>query len=105
MSAAANVVPLVTGDLTAQEQAHVRVALRFLRARWGTWATLARALKFKDTTLANVSGGHKAVSASVAVRVARFAEVGVDDILGGKFPPRCTHCGQVQAEEPGGQRP
>jgi len=87
-------------DLTAQEQARVRVALTFLRARCGTWAVLAKALSFGESTLANVAGGHKAVTASMAVRVARFAGVGVDEALRGEFPPKgaCPHCGHVKAE-------
>jgi hypothetical protein len=85
-------------DLSTQEQAHVRAALRFLRVRCGGWALLGKALRFKRTSLSKVSRGYS-VSASLAVRVARLARVGVDDLLGGKFPPAgtCPHCGHCEA--------
>jgi hypothetical protein len=85
----------MTTDLTSQEQAHVRTALRFLRIRCGGWAPLAKALGAAESTIANVVRGSDAVSARVAIRVARFAAVGVDDVLAGRFPPpgTCPLCG------------
>jgi hypothetical protein len=85
-------------DLTAEEQANVRVALRFLRARCGSVVNLAKVLGFKDTTLGNVVSGRKPVGASVTFRAARLAKVGVDDLLVGKFPPpgACPHCGHCK---------
>ena len=79
-------------DLTKDEQANVRVALRFLHARVGTWKELAKALRAHKTGLAMRD---RAISASLAVRVARFANVGVDEVLTGAFPPAgtCPHCG------------
>ena len=73
-------------------------AVRFLRARCGGWAPLAKVLRFKDTTIANVANG-RAVSATVAFRVARFAKVRVDDVIAGKFsaPGTCPHCGHHEA--------
>jgi plasmid maintenance system antidote protein VapI len=84
-----------TSDLSTREQAHVRASLRFLRTRCGGWSPLAKALRFGDATIARVIGGRKNVSASMAVRIARFAAVGVDDVLEGRFPPpgTCPHCG------------
>lgn len=81
-------------DLTTQEQAHVRTALRFMRTRFGAWAAVSQALQFKESTLANVMAGHPA-SASMAIRVARLAGVPVDDVLTGKYPApgTCPHCG------------
>jgi hypothetical protein len=81
-------------DLTVAEQANVRAALAFLRARCGGWKPLARALRFKATSVANVGHG-RAPSASMALRIARLARVGVDDLLAGRFPPpgTCPHCG------------
>lgn len=83
-----------TFDLTPAEQAHVRAALRFLRARCGGWKPLAQALRFKANSLAKVGSGRVA-SASMALRIARLAEIGVDELLGGKYPPAgtCPHCG------------
>jgi hypothetical protein len=52
-------------DLTVEEQHRVRVALRFLHVRFGTWAMLAKVLKAKHTTVRIVAGGHKTVTASI----------------------------------------
>jgi hypothetical protein len=84
-------------DLTPKEQEHVRVALRFIHARCGTWAHAAKALRANRLTLMRVAAG-SVVSASTAVRVARLAQVNVDDVLGGKFPPpgTCPHCGKPE---------
>lgn len=81
-------------DLAASEQTNVRTALKFLRLRCGTWAVLARTLRFGESTLSNVVQG-KAVSPLVAFRVAKLAKVSVDDVLAGRFPApgTCPHCG------------
>ena len=83
-------------DLTADEQKNVRTAMRFLRARCGTWATVSKALRLHESTLCNVVGG-RPVTPLMAFRVARLAAVGVDDVLTGKFPPAgtCPHCGHM----------
>lgn len=85
-------------DLSAQEQTHVRTALRFLRFRCGGWAPLVKALHFKQTTLSNVARG-RAVSASLAFSVARLGGVSVDDVLAGRYPApgTCAHCGHHEA--------
>lgn len=84
-------------DLTAKEQGAVRVAIRFLKARAGMWAPLAKTLRVHRRTLGAIASGRLPVTASVAVRVARLAGVGVDDVLLGRFPPAgaCPHCGHV----------
>ena len=81
-------------DLTTDEQANVRIALRLLRLRCGGWKALAKGLGLKHNTISHVAGG-KTVSARMAVRVARLAAVSVDDVLTGKYPPAgtCPHCG------------
>jgi hypothetical protein len=83
------------GDLTVREATNVRTALKFLRARMGSWEPVAKVLRFNQTTLSAVSTGHKMVTATMAFRVARLARVSVDDVLTGKFPPSgtCPHCG------------
>ena len=83
-------------DLTATEQTNVRAALRFLRARCGTWGAVSKALRFGESTVANVIGG-KAVTPAMAFRVARLVKVPVDDVLAGRFPApgTCPHCGHV----------
>ncbi|HEX4335472.1 MAG TPA: hypothetical protein VH062_06130 [Polyangiaceae bacterium] len=79
-------------DLTTGEQKNVRAALVFLRARTGGWKPLAKALRVHPLTL---SKRGIPISASLAVRVARLAAIGIDDVLGGKYPPAgsCPHCG------------
>jgi hypothetical protein len=86
----------MSADLTAKEQEHVRAALRFIHAKCGTWANTAKALRSPVGTLRHVTGGGTA-SASIAVRVARFGAVGVDDVLTGRFPPpgACCRCGHI----------
>jgi hypothetical protein len=91
------------GDLTASEQASVRAALKFLRVRCGSWATLAKVLKIGESTVANAAAGRAAAGPLIAFRVARLAKVSVDDVLSGKFPEAgvCPHCGHraTQAAE------
>jgi len=101
MNRSASAEPIATRDFTAKEVAHVRAALRFLRARCGRWEILAKALRLGESSLANVAGGHKAVTPTVVFRIAKFAKVGVDDVLTGKFPaPRtCPHFGHRPASE------
>lgn len=89
-------------DLTEREQTNVRTALLFLRTRCGGWEALAKVLSRERTQLRHVAHG-RTVSASLAVRIARLARVGVDDVLTGKYPSptACPHCGYVpDGEEP-----
>jgi hypothetical protein len=85
----------VTSDLTAQEQTHVRTALRFLRARCGTWAAVGKALRLSESGIANINAGQRGVGPVIAFRVARLAKVSIDDLLSGRFPApgTCPHCG------------
>lgn len=80
-------------DLTKDEVAHVRAAAQFLRARMGGWANVAKALHVSQKTASS------RVSPTLALRIARLAGVGVDDVLGGRFPPpgMCPHCGASTA--------
>lgn len=89
-----------TLDLTATEQTHVRTALKFLRSRCGTWANVGKALHFAGVSVRNVVAGRKGVTPEMAFRVARFAKVGVDDVLTGRFPApgTCPHCGHVEVK-------
>lgn len=87
-------------DLTPSEQAHVRAALRFLRARCGGWLPVSKLLRGDEVTIRRAAGG-SVVSASLAVRIARLAKVGIDDLLAGKYPPAgtCPHCGHMRSTE------
>ena len=84
-------------DLTLKEQKNVRTTLRFLRLRVGGWEPLARSLRVEPDTLGKVLRGARAVTAGLAVRVARLADVSVDEVLDGRFTPSgtCPHCGRA----------
>jgi plasmid maintenance system antidote protein VapI len=88
----------MSADFTEKEQAHVRAALHFLHLRAGRWATLGRALRFHGYNLSNIANGHRAVSAKVVLRIAKFAGVGLDDVLSGRFPApgTCPRCGRIR---------
>jgi hypothetical protein len=88
---------IVVSDLTTKEQDNVRAALRFLRARAGSWVGLAKTLKVAPTTPGNVANSHRVASPTLTFRVAKLAKVSVDDVLTGRFPPpgTCPHCGHV----------
>jgi len=83
-------------DLTKEEQENVRVALRFLRIRFGIMANMAKALHVEAGTLRGALSGRESISASVTMRVARLVQVGIDDLLAGKYPVKgtCPHCGR-----------
>ena len=81
-------------DLDEKEQKHVRTALLYLRRQVGAWAPVARALHYESESLGKVATGRRSVTASLAVRVARFAGVGVDALLDGSYTPgACPKCG------------
>ena len=83
-------------DLTAREQKAVRTALRFLRLRVGAWAPLSKALRYEyDRTTWSPLFVKKAVTPALALRVARFAGVSIDELLAGQWlsPRVCPHCG------------
>lgn len=82
-------------DLTDEEQKNVRAALNYLRHR-ADWRTLARVLHFNEWNLRKFGRGARAFSPTLAFRVARLAQVGVDDVLSGKWPApgTCAHCGR-----------
>jgi hypothetical protein len=79
-------------SLTATEQQHVRVALRYLRQQVGGWDQVAKVLGIESI---NKIGQGRPVTEQVAFRVARFCRVPVDDVVAGRFPgkPTCPHCG------------
>lgn len=82
-------------DLTTKEQKAVRTALRFLRLRVGAWAPLAKSLRYEMDSVQKVATGKKAVTPALALRVARFAGVSIDELLAGQWlsPRVCPHCG------------
>jgi len=84
-------------DLDNKEQNHVRSALSYLYRRLGTWGVVAKALNTSTVTLKHIMSQHTAVSASMALRVARTCGAMIDDLLVGKFlpPGACPNCGHV----------
>jgi hypothetical protein len=82
-------------DLTPEEQANVRVALRFLRTRYGSWWRFAQAIDARWMTLRDRAGG-RTVSGGLALRVAKAAGVPVEDVLVGRWPiaGACPYCGR-----------
>ena len=85
-------------DLTPDEQRHVRVALHALRFRFGTWASVADALHYRPESLKGPVRG-RPITPTLAFRVARLADVGVDDLLAGRCQLPCPTCGHVAAPE------
>jgi transcriptional regulator with XRE-family HTH domain len=83
-------------DLTQEEQDRVRVAIRFLRIRFGKAMLLANALGFKASTVRRVLEGRDMVSPTMVLRVARLAGVPFDDVVTGRYPVKgmCPHCGR-----------
>ena len=83
-------------ELSLEEQAHAKVAVRFLRARLGSWATLAERTGLSIAILRHTMGKRSRVSANVALRVARVAGVPLEDVLRGAWPGNaCPTCGHV----------
>lgn len=83
-------------DLTAEEQANVRQAIRALQRRWRNRKALAKALRIAPSTLNHVAYEKRVgVSAAITFRVAKLADVAVDTILKGEWPPAvtCPRCG------------
>lgn len=89
--------PTVTElDLSIVEQEHVQNALYFMRAKFGTWKSIARLLHFEEITIVQSANGTRTVTASMAFRLARVVGINVDDLVRGRFPepgvcPRCAY--------------
>ena len=84
-----------SSDLTPEEKANVRKALRFLSKRFGSWPALAKAMSANEHTV--WTSAHKgAVTAGIALRAARVAGVPLEEMLSGAWPPAsaCPHCGR-----------
>jgi DNA-binding XRE family transcriptional regulator len=90
-------------DLTPDEQANVRSALRFIFRQCGdSWRTAAQAIGSKQSTIKSVTNCAVAPGAGLALRIARALGVPVDDVLQGRYPPKdvCHHCGQAIGASP-----
>jgi hypothetical protein len=82
-------------DLTAKEQRAVRATLHVLRLRVGSWQPLGKALRYQPDSVSKVAAGGAAVTATLALRVARHLGISMEALLDGKgVPPgTCPHCG------------
>ncbi len=83
-------------QLPQDEQANVLAAATKLRVQCGSWQELADAVRVNRTTFFNACTGAKAPCAGLALRLARFAKVPVEDVLSGAFakPGCCSMCGK-----------
>jgi hypothetical protein len=86
----------MASDLTKEEQDNVRSALRFLVTRSGDRRAIAKALRVHADTISRMTRAGIAIGPSVAIRVARMAQAGIDDVLAGRWPVpgTCPHCGR-----------
>lgn len=89
-------------DLDQKEQEHVRMALRYLYRNLGGWAALSKVLGFTPATLKQATCLRgRSISASMALRVARFLDASVDDLLAGRYKPgACSKCGHLPSYLP-----
>ncbi len=101
-------------DLTPEEQANVKRALRVLRTRLGSLTALATAIRVNPHTLHWHVQRRGKPTAGVALRAARLAGVPLEELLAGSWPVEgaCPHCGRATinqslrppAEDPGSER-
>jgi len=86
-----------SSDLTPEEQANAKAALRVLRARVGGARQLAEALSANHATLLAALSRRGKPSAGLALRAARLAGVPLEDVLSGAWPApgSCPHCGRT----------
>jgi hypothetical protein len=83
-------------ELSLDEQANAKLAVRFLRARLGSWVTLAERTGLSVAILRHSTAKRGRVSANVVLRVARAAGVPLEDVLLGAWPGNaCPTCGHV----------
>lgn len=85
-----------SSDLTPEEHANVRTAVRFLRIRLGSAAKLASALKVSQKVVDKACAARGRPSAALAIRAARLAGASVEEVLCGRWPlaGACPHCGR-----------
>jgi hypothetical protein len=87
--------PRYTSDLSPDEQANAKRALRVLRLRLGTVAALAEALSANPKTLLAAISKRGRPTAGLSLRAARLAGVPLEDMLSGAWPVAGSgpHCG------------
>ncbi|MGO8993849.1 MAG: transcriptional regulator [Polyangiaceae bacterium] len=84
-------------DLTPEEQAHIRAALRVLRQRLGGYVPLAAALGVNAKSLKDAGAPSGKPGVGLALRASRLAGVPMEDVLSGSWPRpgSCPHCGRI----------
>lgn len=84
-------------DLSVDEQRNVLATLHALRARFGNWLTVERALPISHSQRVEVTEGRTEVSTTIAFRIAKLLELSLHDVLQGSALPKqtCPHCGGV----------
>jgi hypothetical protein len=87
-------------ELTPEEQAGVRRALKALAIRYGTVKSLAKVMGCSTASI-NLAM-RKPPSVALALLASRAAGVSISDVLGGKFPreDECPLCGHVKHSVP-----
>jgi hypothetical protein len=82
-------------ELTPEERANLKRALRFLRVQVGSTVKLSAALHLTARTIDRGMGARPKGSALLAMRTARLVGVPLEDVLSGAWPgPCCPHCGR-----------
>ncbi len=91
----AHLATLRRPDLTAEEIANVKRALRFMRIRCGGARQLAHFLGMTPKALA--CAPYRKPSVALALRLARCARVPLEEVLAGRWPVdgACPHCGRL----------
>lgn len=84
-------------DLSADEQKNVLACLIALRARFGNWFSVERALPLSHSQRVEMTEGRSEVSTTIAFRIAKLLEVSLHDVLQGLALGKqtCPHCGKV----------
>lgn len=87
-------------DLSPEEQGHVRTYLQMLRARFGNWRSVERALPISHGALNDLLQGRVDPGVTVAFRIAKMLDVSLHHVLTGTaLPPgTCKHCGRTNDE-------
>jgi hypothetical protein len=63
---------------------------------------VAKGVGYEFSTVATMSQGKRAITGSMAIRIARFAGASVDEVLAGKWPApgTCPKCGHHPRSDP-----
>jgi len=88
--------PITEHDFSHEEQAHLRNALFFCRARLGSWKRVAQVFHYETATIQQVATAVRNVTPTVALRMAKLLEKPLEELTSGRFPggdacPRCGH--------------